>query len=501
MTTINLILTFLLLLQSGFLLKENQDKKTIEVDSLLKISRESRINVDIESAIEYAYKALSISDEIDYSKGKAISYLNLGQTLFYLGSYEKSIEYLTLAEKEPYSDTDPVMQFEISRVRGQIFFYLNLSKQSIKEFLKCINIANKIEPKKDRDYCLSLSYENLSIVYGETDKADSVLYYMNKNKELLESIGESSIFSNLVNLYTSYGNMYSSENQFDLAKEFFDKALKLIEKYQYRYQSRTFMYLGDNEMRKENEDSAMYYYIKALENLEETKIKNEYSTVYGQIANLFRHKGEDDSARIYIEKQNLINEELATERLKSVEPALQIFLNEERINSNKKRIKEITYITISAVILIVLIYIIFKKSREKVLLKKENEAKMLHDKLQDTIKEVEVKSEKAKILEQKLNESFTEIIELAKTNKPAFLKRFQEIYPEPTKRLLKKHPYLTNSELNLAAMIFLNFTSKEIATYTYVEHRTVQTKKNRLRKKLNLPSGASLELYLISFAD
>ena len=49
---------------------------------------------------------------------------------------------------------------------------------------------------------------------------------------------------------------------------------------------------------------------------------------------------------------------------------------------------------------------------------------MLQAKLQETIKQVELKKEKTKELEQKLNESFSELIELAKTNDPAFLKRF-----------------------------------------------------------------------------
>ena len=99
-----------------------------------------------------------------------------------------------------------------------------------------------------------------------------------------------------------------------------------------------------------------------------------------------------------------------------------------------------------------------------------------------------------------LPKSFNELIELAKNNDTTFLKRFQEIYPEPSQRLLQKHPNLSNSELILSAMIFLNFTSKEIATYTFVEHRSVQTKKSRLRKKINLPAGANLEQYFASFS-
>ena len=164
MTIVYLILSFLLLLTSNLSAKDNQDKIIEEVDSLLELSKDSKYNVNIESAIEYAYHALSMSEEVNYSRGKAKSYLNLGQTLFYLGSYEKSLEYLSLAEKEPYVSGDPVMLFEVSRVRGQIYTYLNLYKQSIREFQKCLAFAEDITPKQNSDYCFSLTYENLSVV-------------------------------------------------------------------------------------------------------------------------------------------------------------------------------------------------------------------------------------------------------------------------------------------------------------------------------------------------
>lgn len=500
MTIIYLILSFLLLLTSNLSAKDNQGKIIEEVDSLLELSKDSKYNVNIESAIEYAYHALSMSEEVNYSRGKAKSYLNLGQTLFYLGSYEKSLEYLSLAEKEPYVSGDPVMLFEVSRVRGQIYTYLNLYKQSIREFQKCLAFAEDITPKQNSDYCFSLTYENLSVVYEYLDSADSVLYFMNKNRQVLESMDESFAYRNMVNLYTSFGNIYSIEGEFGLAKEFFDNALNLTEKYQYPYQSRTYIFLGDMEVRKENPDSAMFYYNKALSNLETTKIKGEYSLVYGQIGELFRQTGNIDSARIYNEKQNSVDIELSTERQNSVEHALQIFIDEERKNSAKKRNIELTIISISSLVLIVLIIVVWRKSRKRLLQKKEEEAKKLQSQLHNTLKEIEVKEEKTKVLEQKINESFNELIELAKNNDTTFLKRFQEIYPEPSQRLLQKHPNLSNSELILSAMIFLNFTSKEIATYTFVEHRSVQTKKSRLRKKLDLPAGANLEQYFASFS-
>ncbi|AKK74984.1 hypothetical protein OK18_16055 [Chryseobacterium gallinarum] len=81
-----------------------------------------------------------------------------------------------------------------------------------------------------------------------------------------------------------------------------------------------------------------------------------------------------------------------------------------------------------------------------------------------------------------------EIIELARKNDPEFLTRFREIYPEFIDKLLMINPDLENSELTFCAMLKLHFTSKEIASYTLVQHRTVQQKKYRIRKRLNIPT-------------
>ncbi|HAR38995.1 MAG TPA: hypothetical protein DCS09_10720 [Porphyromonadaceae bacterium] len=94
---------------------------------------------------------------------------------------------------------------------------------------------------------------------------------------------------------------------------------------------------------------------------------------------------------------------------------------------------------------------------------------------------------------------FEEIRELAIHNDPLFLKRFTEVYSDFTRRILQKHPGLLTSELSLCAMIFLNFSSKEIAEYTFIQHRSVQTNKSRLRKKLQLKPSTDLYMYIRSF--
>ena len=153
-------------------------------------------------------------------------------------------------------------------------------------------------------------------------------------------------------------------------------------------------------------------------------------------------------------------------------------------------------LTTSFVILLVTRWYRF---RNKYCTKKEQEILQIQRQLEESAKKIVAKEMYLKQMEQKLNKSSTEIIELARKNDPSFLNRFQELYPEATRRMLQKHNNLSRSELILCAMIFLNFTTKEIAANTFVERRTVETKKYRLKKKLDLPDNVSLDYYISTF--
>jgi DNA-binding CsgD family transcriptional regulator len=101
---------------------------------------------------------------------------------------------------------------------------------------------------------------------------------------------------------------------------------------------------------------------------------------------------------------------------------------------------------------------------------------------------VETEKLKAKADDNKQDE----ILELARKNDPEFFNRFKESYPEFINKLLIINPSLEASELTFCAMLKLHFTSKEIASYTLIQHRTVQQKKYRIRKRLNIPTETDI---------
>jgi DNA-binding CsgD family transcriptional regulator len=80
-------------------------------------------------------------------------------------------------------------------------------------------------------------------------------------------------------------------------------------------------------------------------------------------------------------------------------------------------------------------------------------------------------------------------------------KLFQEAFNNADKKFLKKikskHPELTPNDLRLCAYLRLNLSSKEIAPLLNISPRSVEVKRYRLRKKMNLPHDSNLTNYIL----
>ncbi|WP_027138062.1 helix-turn-helix and ligand-binding sensor domain-containing protein [Gaetbulibacter saemankumensis] len=78
---------------------------------------------------------------------------------------------------------------------------------------------------------------------------------------------------------------------------------------------------------------------------------------------------------------------------------------------------------------------------------------------------------------------------------------FEEAFNNADKDFLKKmkdlHPTLTSNDLRLCAYLRLNLSSKEIAPLLNISSRSVEVKRYRLRKKLDLAHEASLTDYIL----
>ena len=82
-------------------------------------------------------------------------------------------------------------------------------------------------------------------------------------------------------------------------------------------------------------------------------------------------------------------------------------------------------------------------------------------------------------------------------------KFFKEAFDNADKDFLQavkaKHPNLTSNDLKLCAYLRLNLSSKEIAPLLNISVRSVEIKRYRLRKKMDLAHGEGLVEYILSF--
>jgi len=80
-------------------------------------------------------------------------------------------------------------------------------------------------------------------------------------------------------------------------------------------------------------------------------------------------------------------------------------------------------------------------------------------------------------------------------------KMFQEAFNNADKKFIKKvkskHPDLTPNDLRLCAYLRLNLSSKEIAPLLNISHRSVEVKRYRLRKKMDLSHNLNLTNYIL----
>lgn len=81
---------------------------------------------------------------------------------------------------------------------------------------------------------------------------------------------------------------------------------------------------------------------------------------------------------------------------------------------------------------------------------------------------------------------------LAKQNSPLLLKMAKSYDPLFFSNLYELQPKLWPSELTFCIYLKLNFTTREIAKFLNVSQSAIENRRNRLRKKLNIPSDADL---------
>lgn len=455
------------------------------VETLLDSAYAKTLVVDMKSSSLFAKKALKISRETGYLKGEAWSNFFIAQGLFELWAYKQSLHYLEKAENLNETIEDQYLSFEIFRVRSRVYGSLQLLDAAVREQKKGLEIIPDIpKNQQEKDFLTSLAYENLAITYNKIGNRNLSFGYLHKNKNLLERLAPDQVFTNLITLYTLLGNYYTEENQFSEAEFYLKKSEDLSKKYNYPYISFTYQNWGDLDLKKGNLKTAIAFYKKSLLILEQTNFKTEIPAVYRKLSVAYKKIGSVEESKDYQIKSLQLEAQLKTEQLHASSSAVEEILENEIQKVNQENSKTKTILITCSVLLVLVFFVCFKIIYDR----RKNKSQERFD---NKVIEDPVFSEDS-------NETIEDIICLAKSNSPEFLFRFQQFYPEFSKEIKKRYEDINVDDLRFSAYLKLNFSTKQIAEYTFVTIRSVQTRKSRLRKKLNIPSDEDIYLWMNS---
>ncbi len=427
---------------------------------------------------------LEKSKQIHYSKGITLSYLNLSNISIFEGNYKKSLEYLNQAKTEKYTKDDVYTEMKIKHLISYNYIAIGLYTDAVAELKEVAELSDKITVDSIRIYNKASIFIDLGVTYRAKGQFDSATLSVRKAINILPH-HRSPKMQNMSDLaHLALVEVKIDENKIDSADIYLSEVEAQSKKLTLVSNAKTYQLRGIICERRKDYASAISFYKKALELTKETKNIHVISDLNRSLSQVYLKINDKESYRKVYKKLTSIKDSLNTSSEHSTENIVKelVTKKEEKLKSKSDFLVNIIIVVI--LLIIVISVYIFKRAR--------TEQKVLNEKNQEV-----------KLLNKKLNIDFEEVVRLAKNNDPEFLNRFQEAYPDFFPKLLKIEPKMLVSELRFCALLFLNFSSKDIAQYTLLQPQSVQTKKNRLRKKLRIPSNIDIYIWMkdINFSD
>lgn len=479
-----LILSFLF----SFLSESDAQQYTPQqVDQL--IAKTFKI-ADRNEALKISNKTYQISADIDYYQGKAkslkadiSSYLGLGEQEKALKSADKLYE---IAKKE--GDDYHCTQAYIAKAIA--YAYLGFFEKAIKTNEKAEELCKKIKINDDLYSSLGQIYngkaEILNLQYTDPQKT---LKYDLQSIEYFKKIKDKTKRNNWLSAqYSSLGVIYIDLEDYKPAIYYSKKAYELgkLENDSIN-QAFGLFGLGNAYLEMKQNDSSIHYYKQALPIFEKANDIYRLQYIYDDLGLIYEQMGDDKIYSYYTKKSRELNEIIRKKEKLETDKVSQNILEEE-----KKNWYQNLYIFIGSIIFLAVVFFFFTVKYFKSY-KEEKEQK---ENIEDDLIE---KEEELNHLELKVNDAFAELLELAKSNDSSFLSRFKEVYPFFYNKLITNYPELTTGQLQFCALLKLNFTTKEIAHYNNISVRSVETRKNRLRKQLDISSEIDLNKWMMDF--
>lgn len=479
--------------------------------TMVKLSVEYRY-IDKDEALRTAVQAQHLAKGIGYSKGEALAYNSAAWTYVLMNDPVKAIEYYRycLHIYEGLDDQHGVA-CSYSNIGG-VYMDVNNFAMAHEYYSKALAIWHGL----DRKVSIMNTLFNIGLIcHKEGDYIQAQRLY-ERSLSMAESLKDTAMMvysllnaSELCQIKKDYTNaLRLRQRSFVLAESALDD-----EAMAEMYGSMSELYVIER-----NAKQAIYLAAKGLELSQRTESTMYIMNNYNRMAQALYLAGDYKNAFRYQSLYNTMRDSLSHEeggqKLVKMEAAYQLEKKQAQLAiateqyEHQRFKRNVTVIAIAGVLIIGLL--LYSQRLVAVSRQLEYNTQQLNLQVQNL-------KEKSELLEKitheteelkksipvqnegKLTELHAILLDniITEDHWDRFRKSFEEVYPGFLGRIRYFYPDITASELRLVAFIRLDISLQDAATILGISTESIKKSRYRLRKKLNVPEGESLDEFIL----
>lgn len=500
------------------------------------------------AAVElFSMLAGSLEQEKSLSTTLLRLYIPLGAALEEVGMWNSAMEYyhkaLAIAEEQELESDAAKIYNNI----GAAYFRSDVNMAE-SYFRKALEINTKIGDKKE----LCLNYNNLAGASMKQDRYDEALSYMLDALQLINKNEDAYFYHfmqcNIASLYMLKGENYLAISYLRNAVEYHRREGNLLDLIQ------CYNMLAEAYERQGNITEAMYY-IELSETALASVTNRDFEANMSIILSRFysRRNNFEKAYDLLLRATELRDSLTKVNDVKKIGNLEQIYNNEQKLRENALLISEmqlhkleddrrVTVIVIIIILLasVVVFLIVRTRLREKLhktkeelamqqiaLSEKEKELQRIkeqelnktidqknrelssyalsytkdnefYDHICDELKQILLEiNPRDKLHKERLRKILSELKHHEGTdNWQEFRLYFEQVHPSFYDSLDEICPGITQRQKRLCALLYIGLSTKEIASITFREVRSVESARNRLRRKMDIPSEETIHEFL-----
>ncbi len=343
-------------IDSLFQLLRTSRQDTDKVLLLYELSREF-FNSDIDRAEKYSNRALFLSERLDFKRGIALSYNNLGIINYYkaiysvaLGYHDRSLELMSeIGDRKGMAGSH--------NNKGAVYTQQGEYSLAIEEYLSSIRILESMDDQEG----VGKSYNNIGLVYYLQGNYPQAKDYYNRALDLLRPLKKRDMISDIMNnmgiiayeqgkydeslkyhfesldgrqdagnqrgiaaSYTNIGDVYAQTKEVEQALEFQRKALEIQEELgDKKGMLSSLQGIAKVQSLTGNTDGALDYMEQVIAISSEIGAKKELRDAYNEISEIYTRNGDYKQALSYKDRYAELKDTLFSEQTNEIATNLE----------------------------------------------------------------------------------------------------------------------------------------------------------------------------------